>query len=118
MSMRVTCLLAAALLLLLPASAASAAGSKYTIGDLEALVRSSSWSELLHRSGERARLRLDGARSDVALRGRPGPLGRTDYLRAYGGVLLHLMRDGRVRVFHRERPDGVWVTRDSDADPL
>ena len=72
---------------------------------------------VLDRRGSVARLRLDGSTEVITLDPRSGPSGRTDFARQ-GSVMLNVWQDGRVMFYHPERPDGVWMRRDADADPL
>ncbi|MFH0900245.1 MAG: hypothetical protein V2A73_06425 [Pseudomonadota bacterium] len=73
---------------------------------------------VLDRSGERAKLRFDGAQDTVELVAKPGAYGRTDYADAGGYVFLNMWPDGRITAYHPSRPDGVPVKRDRDADAL
>jgi hypothetical protein len=74
---------------------------------------------VLDRQGDKvAKLRYDGSKEIIQLEPRQGPSGRIDYVREGQGVLLHVYSDGGVLIYHRDRPDGVRVSRDGDADPL
>jgi len=74
---------------------------------------------VLDRRDEKlARLRYDGSKVVIELTPRQGPSGRIDYLRKGHGVLLHVHERGHVTIYHPDRPDGIDVRRDGDADPL
>jgi len=70
------------------------------------------------RDDRQAKLRYDNTTEPVTLRPQAGPAGRIDFLLPDGSVLLHVFSDGRVVIFHRDRPDGIAVSRDGDADAL